>query len=135
LTQKFTQERLARLAGVSTPTLSRFENNEKDIQLSSALNILGVLGMTDQRQLYFLDKDVTYLPDRMVVTFWGKTEDKKIRCEISHEALCDHYNGDGKDKVKVFQANRSNIEHEARRKYLANNLENDGTILIRTTDL
>ncbi len=37
------QERLATLAGISTPTLSRFENNAKDIQLSSALAILKAL--------------------------------------------------------------------------------------------
>lgn len=45
---RLTQVRLAQLAGVSTPTLSRFENNEKDIQLSTVLRILTVLGMTDR---------------------------------------------------------------------------------------
>ena len=41
----FTQRRLAMYAGVSTPTLNRFEQARQDIQLSSALAILRSLGM------------------------------------------------------------------------------------------
>jgi transcriptional regulator with XRE-family HTH domain len=41
----FTQKRLALLANISTPTISRFENNNDDIKLSSALAILKVLGV------------------------------------------------------------------------------------------
>lgn len=41
----FTQKRLSLLANVSTPTISRFENNNDDIKLSSALAILKVLGI------------------------------------------------------------------------------------------
>ncbi len=51
--QKLTQQRLAMLAEVSTPTISRFESGEWHIELSSALNILKVLGMLDQRMLIF----------------------------------------------------------------------------------
>lgn len=40
----FTQKRLALLANVSTPTISRFENNNQDLKLSSALAIVKVLG-------------------------------------------------------------------------------------------
>ena len=46
-----TQRQLASLK-VSTPTISRFEQADKDIQLSSAIAILDVLGMTDKRTLY-----------------------------------------------------------------------------------
>lgn len=42
-----TQQRLAVLANISTPTVSRFENHKEDIQLSSILAILKVLGMLD----------------------------------------------------------------------------------------
>jgi transcriptional regulator with XRE-family HTH domain len=42
---KLTQQRLAVIADVSTPTLSRFENGEKNIQLASALAILKALGL------------------------------------------------------------------------------------------
>lgn len=115
--------------------MSRFENNEKNIQLSSALNILDMLGLVDERQSNFPDKEAHYLPDRMVVMFYGKVNDKDIKCAISWEALCDHYNGDGKNSLEVFKANRFSIEQEVRRKYLADKLENDGSILIRTIDL
>src|SRR5580704_3009900 len=110
LSQKLTQKKLAKLAGVSTPTLSRFENDEKDIQLSSALRILGMLGLVDERQLNFLDEDAIYISERMVVMFWGVADGKRIKCKITHEALCDHYNGDDRDSLKVFKANRLSIE-------------------------
>jgi transcriptional regulator with XRE-family HTH domain len=45
-----TQMHLAALAKVSRSTLSRFENNSGDVQLSSVLRILGVLDMVDRKQ-------------------------------------------------------------------------------------
>ncbi len=133
--QKLTQQRLATLAGVSTPTISRFESDGKDIQLSSALNILGVLGMTDQRRLDFAKPEPIYLPDRMVVRFLGQDSNKRVRCEITSDALDDHFQGDDRDKLKVFTANQAQIEHEARRKYLNDRVEVDGSVLIKSKDL
>jgi transcriptional regulator with XRE-family HTH domain len=133
--QKLTQRRLGELAGVSTPTISRFESGEKDIQLSSVTSILAVLGMMDDRTLIFADKGARYDSLRDVAVFEGKDGDKTIRCAISREALEDHFEGDNKDPPKVFRANRDRIEHEARRKYLAGRLEADGSVLIRTADL
>ncbi len=115
--------------------MSRFENGEKDIQLSSALGILGVLGMLDSRALTFPDPAARYDGIRDVVAFWGQEGTKRVRCAISREALDDHYKPERKDKLKVFEANRSAIEQEARRKYLAGILEPDGSILIKTTDI
>jgi Protein of unknown function (DUF1488) len=43
--------------------------------------------------------------------------------------------GDNKDKLEVFRANRQAIEEEARKKYLAGAREPDGSALIRTLDL
>ena len=43
--QGLTQARLAAIADVSTPTVSRFEGGERNIQLASALAILGTLGL------------------------------------------------------------------------------------------
>ncbi len=40
-----TQERLAALAGISTQTLSRFEQAQEDIQLSTVIKILDVFSM------------------------------------------------------------------------------------------
>ena len=48
---KVTQKQLASLANVSTPTVSRFEQADKNLRLSSVLAILAVLGMTDKRRL------------------------------------------------------------------------------------
>ena len=56
-TQKLTQQRLAELAGVSTPTVSHFESGQKDLQLSTITSILGVLGMLDERTLILRDAD------------------------------------------------------------------------------
>ena len=76
-----------------------------------------------------------YLPDLMVVRFWGKDGDKRVICEISRDALDDHYQGDDKNKLKVFKENQAAIEHEARRKYLNDNVRSDGTVLIESKDL
>lgn len=47
--QKLSQRRLAAIAGVSQPTVSRFELQKEDIQLSSALKILETLGLAEGR--------------------------------------------------------------------------------------
>ena len=43
--QRMSQRRLAAIAGVSQPTVSRFEQRRDDIQLSSAFKILDALGL------------------------------------------------------------------------------------------
>jgi hypothetical protein len=58
-----------------------------------------------------------------------------VRSAIRREALDDHFQGDNKDKLEVFRANRRVIEQEARRKYLHGETEPDGSVLIRTGDL
>ncbi|MCG8560040.1 MAG: DUF1488 family protein [Hyphomicrobiales bacterium] len=133
--QRLTQQHLAKLAGVSTPTVSRFERGEKDIQLSSAMSILRVLGIMDERTLEFPDAKGRYRWDQEAVFFVGKDGDKSVPCAISQEALMDHFEGDEKDPAKVFRRYRERIEHEARRKYLSGRLESDGLVLITTNDL
>lgn len=133
--QRLTQQRLATLAGVSTPTVSRFESGEKDIQLSSATSILGVLGMMDERMLIFPESDERYDSVRMVVLFSGVDGSKVVPCAISREVLEDYFDGDKKEPAKVFRNNRERIENEARRKYLSGRLESDGSVLIKSEDL
>jgi hypothetical protein len=53
------------------------------------------------------------------VVFWGQDGETRVRCEISREALDDHFHSENKDKLEVFRSNRRAIEEEARRKYLA----------------
>lgn len=48
--QRLSQRHLAAIAGVSQPTVSRFEQQKKDIQLSSAFAILDVLGLLEEQE-------------------------------------------------------------------------------------
>jgi transcriptional regulator with XRE-family HTH domain len=131
---KLTQKQLAALANVSTPTVSRFENAEKDLQLSTVLAILDVLGMTDKRTLSFADSE--YKADSEGVTFFGQDGKNRVRNRISREALDDHFSD--RDRLRpgpAFQKYRSHIEALARRKYLLGQTEPDGSVLIRTRDV
>jgi Protein of unknown function (DUF1488) len=119
---------------VSTPTVSRFEQAEKDIQLSSALAILEVLGMTDKHTLVFAQPEYTAASEG--VTFFGQDGKTRVRCRISREALDDHFSdGDRRRPEAAFKKHRPEIEALARRKYLLGQLEPDGSVLIRTLDL
>jgi hypothetical protein len=90
--------------------------------------------MVEQRDLRFAAPEERYVFDREVVVFWGQDGEIPVRCEISREALDDHFRGDNRDKLEVFRANRQAIEREARQKYLAGRTEPDGSVLIRTGD-
>lgn len=103
--------------------------------MSSVLTILDVLGMTDKRALDFQQEEPTYNSSRMVVAFKGVDGAKQISCTITREALEDHFGGNRKDPVAVFKANKHAIEQLARRRYLRGELETDGSVLIRTSDL
>ena len=46
--RKISQRRLAAIADVSQPTISRFEQRKDDIQLSSAIKILSILGLVEK---------------------------------------------------------------------------------------
>ena len=130
-----TQKQVASLARVSTPTVSRFEQAEKDLQLSSVLAILDVLGMTDKRTLVFPDPE--FRPDASdAIVFWGEDGEARIRCRVSREALDDHFSD--RDRLKpeaAFRKYHRDIEALARRKYLSGQREPDGSVLIRTADI
>jgi transcriptional regulator with XRE-family HTH domain len=132
---KLTQREVAALAKVSTPTVSRFEQAAKDVQLSSALAILDVLGMTDKRTLTFPDKQYSYDMGGGV-TFWGQDAAELVRCRIAREALDDHFSaGDRLRPPAAFEKHRGEIEALARRKYLRGQLEPDKSVLIRTGEV
>ena len=132
--QRLTQSRLALLAGVSTPTISRFESGEKDIQLSTVNSILRVLGMLDERRLDFPDDSESYDSMREVIVFEGVDGAKSVRCAISREALEDHFGRGNNSLSKMYRANRGYIQHQARRKYLLRELELDQSVLVKTLD-
>jgi len=106
-----------------------------DINPFSAFVAQRVKWSLERRDLTFPAPEERYVFDRLVVAFWGRDGKNRVRCEISREALDDHFHGDDKDKLEVFRANRPVIEREARRKYLAGSTEPDGSVLIRTGDL
>jgi hypothetical protein len=87
------------------------------------------------RELEFPAPEERYIFDREVVVFSGQDGSTRVRCEISRQALDDHFHGDNKDKLEVFRANRKAIEEIARGKYLAGQTEPDGSVLIRTLEL
>lgn len=117
-----TQKKLALVAKVSTPTISRFESGDKDIQISSVINILEGLGMTDKRRLEFPDPKPEYRTSQMVVEFNGINETgKQVPCAISHEALQDQFRMDGEPNLKIFLKNQAAIEQKAREMYLYSN--------------
>lgn len=130
-----TQKQLASLAKVSTPTISRFEQDDSNLQLSSVRSILDVLGMTDKRVLVFTDENVAR-DDSGAIVFWGQDGETRVRCRISREALDDHFSDGGKLKPDAaFKKYRKEIEALARRKYLSEQREPDGSVLIRTGDI
>lgn len=123
---------------MSAPTVSRFEGVAKNIQLSSALSILGVLGMLDKTMLTFVEPVENYDPERDLMLFEGRDGDKPITCAISGEALEDHFGARGsgrRQRLSAFTKHRDEIEDQARRKYLAGRREPDGSVLIRSEDL
>jgi len=72
---------------------------------------------------------------RDTVLFYGQDGEAVVRCLIAGEALDNHFQGGGKDRLEVFRANRQPIEQEVKRRYLAGDTELDGSILIRSGDL
>jgi Protein of unknown function (DUF1488)/Fic/DOC family len=108
---------------------------DTDIKPFSAFVAQRVRWSLERRGLNFPAPEERYIFDREVVAFWGRDGETRVRCEISREALDDHFGGDGKDKLDVFRANRQAIEEIARRKYLAGQTEPDGSVLIRTLEL
>jgi transcriptional regulator with XRE-family HTH domain len=131
---KLTQRQLAMLANVSTPTVSRFEQASKDVQLSSVLAILDVLGMTDRRTLTFDAAAARDVDDSIV--FWGSDGETRVRFRISRAALDDHFSdGDRLRPDAAFKKHRRDIEGLARRKYLLGQCEPDGSVVIRTGEL
>lgn len=94
--------------------------------------------MIDDRALTFgesPESEPRYDAVRTIVLFAGRDGERTVPCAISLEALEDHFDADERNPIRAFRANRGRIEHEARRKYLAGQVEADGSVLVRTEDL
>jgi len=122
---------------VSTPTVSRFESGDKNIQLTSVLAILDALGLLEHSVIDFPEKIERYDSDRDVVLFPARTREGEVHCAISGEALEDHYGAKGispRARLAAFRAHRPKIEEAARQKFTNRRLERDGSILIRSIE-
>ena len=76
--------------------------------------------------------------DRDVVAFKGETVGGAVLCEITGEALEDHFGSAGTEKqarLDAFLKNRSTIEALARAKYLDRPIEEPGHILIGSLEI
>src|SRR5215831_14644341 len=108
---------------------------EMDIHPFATFIVRRVQWRLERHNLKFPAPKESFDFGRDMVFFYGRDGETWVRCAISGEALDDHFHGDGKDKLKVFRANRQPIEQEVRRKYLAGDTELDGSILIQSDDL
>src|SRR6267154_1094889 len=89
----------------------------------------------EQHDVTFPAPNESLVFGRDLLLFYGQDGEAVVRCLITGEALEEHFQGHGKDRLEVFRANRQLIEQEIRRKYLAGDTELDGSILIRSGDL
>ena len=94
--------------------------------------------MIEHSPIEFLDKHEQFDFDRDVVLFEGMAVKGEVSCAISGEALEDHYGAkgsSGRARLAAFHAHRKAIEEQARRKFAANKLEKDGSMLLRSEDI
>jgi fido (protein-threonine AMPylation protein) len=108
---------------------------DTDVRLFTAFLAQRVRWFMEKHDLEFPDKTGKQDFDRDTVVFFGQDGKKRVRCAISREALDDDFAGDNRDKVEVFLENSKVIEEAARRKYLAGDTEEDGSILIHSGDI
>jgi hypothetical protein len=106
-----------------------------DIKPFTAFIVDRVRWSLEHHDLTFPEPEGRYNFDRGVVVFWAHDGNRRVRCGISREALEDHFGGDNRDLVEVFQEHRKEIEERVRHKYLAGDSERDGSVLIRTSEL
>jgi hypothetical protein len=108
---------------------------EMDIHPFTTFIVRRVQWHLERHDLTFAAPMESLVFGRDMVLFYGQDGEAVVRCAITREALDDHFQGDGKDKLEVFRANRQAIEQEVRRQYNAGDTEVDGSILIHSGDL
>jgi hypothetical protein len=72
---------------------------------------------------------------RKVVWFSAIVDDKSIDCGISIEALAEHFGAFYDDPLPAFRSHRERIRETAARLITERRFEDDGTVIIRTSDL
>ena len=68
-------------------------------------------------------------------TFPANVDKRRVLCRVSWEALTDHFGGDrGGDPVEPVRANRATLEAKAETLIRAGRFEEDGSVLLGTSD-
>jgi hypothetical protein len=82
---------------------------------------------------------ITFPPQQAVtldgVRFPADVDGKRIRCEITVEALQDHFGLQGSDFEGAFLANRGGIQMAAMKLIYAHKIDRDGVVRIRSSDI
>ena len=108
---------------------------EMDIDPFTTFIVRRVQWRLERHELTFVAPMESFVFERDMVLFYGQDGEACVRRAVTREALDDHFQRDGKDKLAAFRTNREAIEQEVRRRYLAGDTELDGSILIRSGDL
>ncbi|MCB1490172.1 MAG: DUF1488 family protein [Bauldia sp.] len=115
--------------------LGQIEADTRDLVLMAVRGLRNLLPGVD---LAFRAPKPHYVSDRDVVAFEGETGGGVVLCEITGEALEDHFGAadSGKQaRLDAFLKNRSTIEALARAKYLDRPIEEPGHILIGSLEI
>ncbi len=94
--------------------------------------------MLDRSALAFPNEPANYNWDREIVSFSALDGSDRVSCAISEEALWDHFDlrkPGRRTATAVFAANRKRIEYLAKRKFTRKQLEPDGSVLIRSSEI
>lgn len=126
--EALTQYELAEIAGVSQPTVWRFERGDRTIRLHSALAILEALGLLAETQP--IEAEPRFVDYRNSVEFFVSEGEQGIRARIGRMALRKLFGWVEDDPLQGFHQNRKSIERIAYQKYLSGRLEPDGSIWI-----
>jgi Protein of unknown function (DUF1488) len=88
------------------------------------------------------DTDIEFAVDewydhhrRKIVWFSAIVDDNCIDCGISIEALRDHFGAYYDDPLPAFRTHRARIQDAATKLIIQRRFEDDGKILIRSSDL
>ena len=108
---------------------------EMDIHPFATFIVRRVEWRLERHDLTFPSPMESSVLGRDMVLFYGQDGEAVVRCLVAGEALDNHFQGNGRDRLEAFRANRQPIELEVKRRYLAGDTELDGSILIRAGDL
>jgi transcriptional regulator with XRE-family HTH domain len=131
---KLTRGRLAKRAKLALATVERFEQGKKGISMSAVLAILAALGMTDPRDLTFDGSFYIDIDDSVVA--WAYDRGVQVPCRITYEALTKLRANPKNERTEwVYMACQRAAETIARRKYMLGRREQDGSVLVRLSDM